>query len=157
MTKTFFFTSGPSLCITLEFQEQKLKSSALSLADCFQVKIEGHPDSSTEQTLLAFLKDYSESKHSKVTLPLNTLTPFRKKVLETMQKVSFGTVMSYSELATESGHPGAARAVGTACHFNPFPLFIPCHRVISANGKIGGFAIDINIKKILLAFEASNS
>ena len=97
---------------------------------------------------------YSERKHSEVALPLDRLTPFRKKVLEAMQKVSFGTVTSYSELASEAGHPGAARAVGTACHFNPFPLFIPCHRVIAASGKIGGFALDINIKKMLLDFEA---
>lgn len=132
-------------------------SSALSLADRFQVKIEGESDTPTEEILLAFLKGYSERKHSEVALPLETLTPFRKKALETLQKVSFGTVTSYGELASESGHPGAARAVGTACHFNPFPLFIPCHRVIAASGKIGGFALDISIKKLLLNFEASSS
>ena len=61
---------------------------------------------------------------------------------------------SYGELASNAGHPGAARAVGTACHFNPFPLLIPCHRVIAASGKLGGFALDMRIKRALLDFEA---
>jgi methylated-DNA-[protein]-cysteine S-methyltransferase len=143
------------ICITLEFQDGKLHRSALSLAPHFQVKIEGHPDKSIEKTLLDFLKGYSEHKHTEVILPLDTLTPFRKKVLQQLQKVPFGTVTTYGELASESGHPGAARAVGTACHFNPFPLFIPCHRVIAAGGKLGGFALDMRIKKALLDFEAS--
>ena len=157
MTKTHFFLSGPSLCVTLKFQDRALMSSALSLADRFQVKIEGESNKPTEETLLAFLEVYSKRKHSEVPLSLDALTPFRKKVLQTLQKVIFGNVTSYGELASESGHSGAARAVGTACHFNPFPLFIPCHRVIAASGKIGGFALDISIKKLLLSFEASNS
>lgn len=155
MSKTIPFSNGPSLCITLEFENQKLKRSSLALADKFVVKIEGQPDKALEGMLLGFLKSYSERKHVEVALPLDELTPFRKKVLQRLQKVGFGAVTSYGELASDSGHPGAARAVGTACHFNPFPLLIPCHRVIAASGKIGGFALDMRIKKALLDFESA--
>jgi methylated-DNA-[protein]-cysteine S-methyltransferase len=51
------------------------------------------------------------------------------------------------------GRPGAARAVGAACGANPLPLFIPCHRVLAANGGIGGFGGGINIKRRLLRHE----
>jgi len=155
MSKTIPFSNGPSLCVTLEFENCKLKRSSLALADKFVVKIEGQPDKALEEMLLGFLKSYCERKHAAVALPLDELTPFRKKVLERLQKVDFGVVTSYGELASDSGHPGAARAVGTACHFNPFPLLIPCHRVIAANGKIGGFAFDMRIKKALLEFESA--
>ena len=155
MSKTIPFSHGPSICVTLVFEDRKLKRSALSLADMFVAKIEGQAEKADEESLLAFLKSYSEREHAELVLPLDALTPFRKKVLERLQKVSFGAVTSYGELASDSGHPGAARAVGTACHVNPFPLLIPCHRVIAANGKIGGFALDMRIKKALLDFESA--
>jgi O-6-methylguanine DNA methyltransferase len=83
------------------------------------------------------------------------ITPFRQKVLQELQKVPFGKTLTYGQLASKSGHPNAARAVGSACHINPFPLFIPCHRVIASGGHIGGFAYDIELKKLLLDFERS--
>lgn len=70
-----------------------------------------------------------------------------------MQKIPFGSTMSYQEVAQAAGSPRAARAVGGACNRNPFPLLVPCHRVIQANGKIGGFALDLEIKRRLLEFE----
>lgn len=81
-------------------------------------------------------------------------TLFQEKVLLAIQKIPFGQTESYKGIAELAGHPNAMRAVGSACKRNPFPLLIPCHRVISSNGEIGGFAMDLEIKRRLLEFEA---
>ena len=67
-----------------------------------------------------------------------------------------GKTVSYQELATMTGHPKSARAAGSACGRNPCPLIIPCHRVITSAGKLGGFTAGLEIKKLLLAFEAKD-
>ena len=82
---------------------------------------------------------------------------FAKKVYRTLQTVKFGTQISYGELAQKAGYSAHyARAVGQAMHKNPWPLFVPCHRVISGTGDIGGFSADASIKKALLNHEGFN-
>lgn len=72
------------------------------------------------------------------TLPLNIEgTQFQKLVWKELQNLPYGETISYKRLATKVGYPNAARAVGTACKINRFPIVIPCHRVINENGKIG--------------------
>ena len=70
-----------------------------------------------------------------------------------MAKIPFGQTKSYGELATLIGSPKGARAIGRACHTNPFPLFFPCHRVVGHGGALGGFAAGVEIKRKLLEFE----
>ncbi len=83
------------------------------------------------------------------------LTPFRRQVLETLyNNVGWGESISYGELASLAGFPRAARAVGGAMASNPFPLIIPCHRVLGSNGSITGFSgCGPDMKKHLLAIE----
>lgn len=76
---------------------------------------------------------------SDVPLDLEALTPFRQQVLRILQSVPYGTVRSYGWLAQACGKPGGSRAVGQALGHNPIPVILPCHRVISANGQLGGF------------------
>jgi len=85
-------------------------------------------------------------------LKLESLSPFFQEVLVEMQKIPFGEVCCYSQLAERVGSPRGARAVGNVCRGNPFPLIIPCHRVVAHSG-IGGFAYGIEMKKQLLNFE----
>jgi len=82
-------------------------------------------------------------------------TPFEKKVWYQLWKVPYGGLESYGSLAKKVGVPGAARALGNALNKNPLPLLIPCHRVISADGSIGGFSAGLSIKKKLLEGEGS--
>lgn len=78
---------------------------------------------------------------------------FRKKVLKTlMQKIGFGRTVSYGELAEMSGSPGAARAVGGAMSHNPWPVMVPCHRVLGRRGP-GGFSSGMDMKMTLLSLE----
>ena len=79
---------------------------------------------------------------------------FAKKIYRTLQMVKFGTHVSYGELAQKAGYSTHyARAVGQAMHKNPWPLFVPCHRVISGDGSLGGFSADESIKRALLVHE----
>lgn len=79
-------------------------------------------------------------------------TDFQKRVWEAMARIPYGEVLSYGELAHRIGCR-AYRAVGQACHRNPLPLIVPCHRVIASGGRLGGFGGGEDIKRRLLAFE----
>ena len=81
------------------------------------------------------------------------MTPFGEKVLTACSKVGYGETLSYGELALLSGSPGASRAVGTVMSKNPLPIVVPCHRVISASGKIGGYTGGLRKKRLLMAIE----
>lgn len=91
----------------------------------------------------------------KVTLPPLDLegTEFQKSVWRELRKISRGSTRSYGEVAQAIGRPKAVRAVGSACGANLVPLFIPCHRVLAANKKIGGFGSGLDWKRRLLAQE----
>jgi methylated-DNA-[protein]-cysteine S-methyltransferase len=78
---------------------------------------------------------------------------FRQQVLLWNMKIPQGMVDTYGGLAAKLGHPGAARAVGTALANNPFPLVIPCHRVVRSDGRTGCFGGGEAMKKGLLQME----
>ena len=80
-------------------------------------------------------------------------TEFQRAVWKRLSAIACGETKSYAEVAAEIGSPKASRAVGTACGANPIPLLIPCHRVVAASGKIGGFSGGTDWKKRLLAAE----
>jgi methylated-DNA-[protein]-cysteine S-methyltransferase len=86
-------------------------------------------------------------------LNLVKLPKFSARVLRQTGKIPRGKVATYSGLAAKIGSPRAARAVGTALANNPFPLAIPCHRVVRADGSLGGFGGGIRMKKELLGKE----
>lgn len=95
-------------------------------------------------------------------LPLSygTLTPFQLAVLEATKCIPYGTVVSYTTLAAMIDRPKAVRAVGSALSRNPFPLLIPCHRVIGKRGNSGGYCgfrqgRDVLLKERLLQMERS--
>ncbi|MGK5530917.1 methylated-DNA--[protein]-cysteine S-methyltransferase [Streptomyces sp. URMC 129] len=89
-------------------------------------------------------------------LPLDwsLVSGFTARVLrELAASVPFGSVVGYRELAERVGDPGAARAVGAAMGANPLPVVVPCHRVVAADGGIGGFGGGLETKRALLALE----
>jgi len=86
-------------------------------------------------------------------LNLSQLTDFSAQVLKQACKIQRGKVASYSGLAVKIGAKGAARAVGTALANNPFPLIMPCHRVVRTDGSLGGFGGGLAMKKELLTKE----
>ena len=85
---------------------------------------------------------YSEGEiadFSDIEIRLPPMTEFRRQIVFATRKLGYGQTASYGELAGKIGHPGAARAVGTVMSTNRFPILIPCHRVLAAGGKLGGY------------------
>jgi methylated-DNA-[protein]-cysteine S-methyltransferase len=88
-----------------------------------------------------------------VPLDLDWCTPFQRDVAEALRRVPWGEVVSYGELAAAAGHPRAQRAAGTFCAENRFALFLPCHRVVAADG-IGSYGSSgVSRKRRLLRLE----
>ncbi len=75
-----------------------------------------------------------------IEIDLSRLPPFHQSVLEACRRIPYGKTASYADLARVVGSPNAARAVGGAMARNPLPLVVPCHRVLRADGSIGGFS-----------------
>lgn len=80
-------------------------------------------------------------------------TEFQRKVWREIAKIPSGKTRTYKEIAEDIGNPLAYRAVGQACRKNPMPGIIPCHRVISLDGSLGGYSRGIRKKKYLLRKE----
>ena len=113
-------------------------------------------DTSKNALFFEQIREYWEGRRKEFNLPLDwtaVSSAFEKKVLKTLKKVPFGKTISYQKLAEMVGNPGAARAIGGAMSRNPFPIVIPCHRVLRKNGKLGGYTGGIEIKKMLLNLE----
>jgi methylated-DNA-[protein]-cysteine S-methyltransferase len=90
-----------------------------------------------------------------VPLDLTWCTPFQRAVADVVRVVPRGEVVSYGELAALAGHPNAARAAGTFCARNRLMFFLPCHRVVGADG-IGGYgSAGVGVKRRLLALEGT--
>ena len=84
---------------------------------------------------------------------LSYVTPFQRDVFTALREVPHGETITYGELARLAGHPGKTRAVGSAMRYNPIPIFVPCHRVISASGELGGWSGPEGWKEWLLELE----
>ncbi|MEO0077666.1 MAG: MGMT family protein [candidate division WOR-3 bacterium] len=85
---------------------------------------------------------------------LSGLPEFTRRVLRTCARIRPGRTMTYAELARKAGRPRAARAVGQVMARNPFPLLIPCHRVVRSDGSPGGYVGGQTMKQKLLAAES---
>jgi len=100
------------------------------------------------------LDEYFAGKRKTFNLPLEPKgTLFQQTVWKQLQEIPYGQTISYSQEAKAIGRPKACRAVGSANGKNPISIIIPCHRVIAANGGLGGYAGGLDIKMQLLDLE----
>jgi O-6-methylguanine DNA methyltransferase len=131
-----------------------------------------HPETVPEWfgELAAYLRDYYAAALRGWTHPQFTdhwsywrprldwaqLTPFQRRVLEVVALIPAGTHMTYGQVAQRIGKPAASRAVGAAIGGNPWPVLVPCHRVIGAGGKLTGFSAPggVETKRRMLELEA---
>lgn len=136
-------TCGPNVIV-------RIAGSCVSLAlhPFFACEID-HP---LKEEILIWLDAYSHGKPLKSPF-LPGGSDFAIKVLNSLSGVPWGITKTYGEVASLIGQPKAARAVGSACGKNPYPLFIPCHRILPSSGHLGHYTPDPRIKKELLRFE----
>lgn len=113
------------------------------------------PDPAGLAPVLAQFEEYLRGERTTfdVEVDLSRLTPFTRAVLEETRRVPAGSVVSYAEIARRVGKPRAYRAVGNALASNPTPVVVPCHRVVSTGGRMGGYTGGLDIKLYLLALE----
>jgi methylated-DNA-[protein]-cysteine S-methyltransferase len=88
-----------------------------------------------------------------VALDLTWATPFQERVAAALRAIPYGETVTYGELAALAGHPNAQRAAGTFCAHNRFPLFVPCHRVVAADGLGSYGSLGLEYKRRLLELE----
>jgi methylated-DNA-[protein]-cysteine S-methyltransferase len=90
-----------------------------------------------------------------VDLDLESLPSFHRRVLDATARIPAGRVATYSQIATRAGSPKASRAAGNALHNNPVAIIVPCHRVLRADGSLGGYGGGLPIKEWLLRHEGA--
>ena len=100
------------------------------------------------------LTEYFAARRRRFDLPLRPQgTAFQQAAWSALCDIPYGQTRTYAQQAAAIGNPKACRAVGMANHCNPLPLFIPCHRVIGAGGKLTGYAGGLAVKRFLLELE----
>lgn len=102
------------------------------------------------------LREYFAGTRRNFTVPLHLAgTPFQERAWAEMQKIAYGSTISYAQQAARMKKPRAVRAVGSANGANPVPIIVPCHRVVASNGSLGGYALGLAMKRRLLAIESA--
>ena len=111
---------------------------------------------SVENGLVARLQSYFRGEDvdfRDVEIDIAWTTPFQRAVADALREVPYGETVTYGELAALAGHPNAQRAAGTFCAGNRFPLLVPCHRVVAADGLGSYGSLGLEYKRRLLELE----
>jgi methylated-DNA-[protein]-cysteine S-methyltransferase len=161
--KKTFDTAGGNIAVTLSYVEKpSFKVKAVDISFCSGRS--SKTGSGDLQNLFGKLEAWFKGEIDLLPLEdldLDRLSAFERKVLcELRKRVPRGRTISYGNLAKLAGSPSAARAVGTVMSGNPFPLFLPCHRVIRNDGSVGFFQggpSGMKLKKALLEVERINA
>lgn len=130
-----------SVKLLLHWRDERLFSTTLLFADKGEGPEFASPRGAAFQAALERAVAGQEPDWPETELAMEDLTAFSKDVLDTLKgRVGRGQTVSYGELSAMAGRPGAARAVGRVMASNRWPLLVPCHRVLGANGALTGFS-----------------
>ncbi len=132
-----------------------IRSDVIYRSRLAQLALEVRRDDQALKFIIGEIDAYfsGDLKNFSIPVDLRTVTSFTSKVLRKAQKIRFGELVSYGELAASIGRTRASRAVGNALGRNPISLIIPCHRVVSHTGQIGGYTGGLKKKRLLLRLE----
>jgi len=151
MKKTFLYETP---LFTLKVSEEKGFLTELDFVTDKQSVQEELAESILLKEAYKQLKEYFAGTRQDFDLPLAPQgTEFQKKVWSALCKIPYGQTRSYKDIAEFIDNPKGCRAVGMANSKNPIPIIIPCHRVIAADGTIGGFSSGLAAKRKLLQLE----
>lgn len=141
-----------NLPLTFHFtiEESEIVKILISDSSFFSYQVEGAQDLNDE--IEQFFINYSRGLFYSLPLRRN-FSPFTYRIFSKLENISFGQLVTYKQLANLCDSKGY-RAVGNCLNKNPFPLVIPCHRVLSSNGDVGGFAFGKRVKEKILSYEA---
>lgn len=142
--------------IYLNSEETKIKAIKLQAHFEFANKVPSNDFPRWLQGFIEQVTSYFEQRpyrFSWIYLDMERRSAFEKQVYMELMQVSHGETISYAELAEKVGSRQKARAVGRVMARNPFPIVIPCHRVLASNGTLGGYAGGLALKQFLLELE----
>ena len=152
---------GPRGLIGVQLPEASDDAALRRLAKRFPQAEETAPPPEVARTIAAIraLLDGGDTDLSEVALDMDRVPTFNKKVYAIARSVRPGATLSYGAIAEALGDTLLARDVGQAMAQNPFPIVVPCHRVLAAGGKIGGFSAEggIETKRRMLAIESAHA
>lgn len=146
--------------VAIRYQTNPFRLTAVDLSGLFCPQNQyaaGNSDFEELQQIFRLILDYFNGRpicppwHH---LAMDRLTELQRKVLYETAKIPYGSLKTYKQISEAIGRPRAYRFVGSALGRNPFPLIIPCHRVIRNDGRIGEFGAGPEIKQWLIAFES---
>jgi len=147
--------------IGAQLPERDQDAARRRLARRFPEADEVIPDGFVAQAVAGIRALFEGEKRDLSDLPvaLDTVSDFNRKVYEIALSIPHGETLTYGEVAQRIGDPGAARAVGVALGQNPWPIIVPCHRVLAAGGKTGGFSAEggVEIKLRILTIEKART
>jgi methylated-DNA-[protein]-cysteine S-methyltransferase len=127
----------------------------------FPTAIESEPDDVVRDvvTRLRAVLDGGRDDLADIALDMTGIPVFHRRVYEIARTIAPGATLNYGELARRLGDAGAARAVGQALGRNPFAPIVPCHRILAAHGRLGGFSANggIDLKRRMLELEGANA
>jgi methylated-DNA-[protein]-cysteine S-methyltransferase len=144
----------PSPVGLIEIKADENALVGLNFRDKEEISV--NPTHPVIQQTINQLVEYFEGKRHSFDVPLNFLegTEFQQKVWNALLQIPYGKTISYALLAKNINNPKACRAVGSANGKNPISIIVPCHRVIAADGNLGGYASGLERKKQLLDLES---
>jgi methylated-DNA-[protein]-cysteine S-methyltransferase len=135
------------------------RSKEQFLAELASDGVVAKPDDKSTESTRRLLREYFAGKRHEfpVKIDWSRLEGFTRKALQVCARIPHGKTMSYAEVAARAGSPGGARAVGQAMAKNPFPIIVPCHRVLKSDGSLGGFSGGLHFKRALLELEGARA
>ena len=152
----FCFVNSPIGVLELEAESNFISRIKFREGDSLQLfnEIKKVGESPTLTEASKQIDEYFNGNRKLFEIPFKlNVPPFYKKVLLEVKKIKYGETASYGKIARMAGNNKAVRAVGTANAKNPLPIIIPCHRIISSNGNIGGYSGGLDKKLYLLDHE----
>jgi methylated-DNA-[protein]-cysteine S-methyltransferase len=139
---------GPRGIIGASLPAKSAAASRASMLKRFPDAVEGAPLASVQAVIddiVALLRgEKRDLKNAK--LDLDHVPEFQRRVYDIARSIPPGEILTYGDVAKRLGDPTAARAVGQALGVNPFPIIVPCHRVLATGGKTGGFSAPLGLK-----------
>ena len=150
---------GPRGIAGVQLPEAARGETRARLRRRFPEAREAAPPSEVQRAIdaIAALLRGEASDLSGIALDMDGVPPFHRRVYEVARTIPPGATLSYGDIAARLGAPGSARAVGQALGRNPFAIVVPCHRVLAAGGKAGGFSANggVATKLRLLSIEGA--
>jgi methylated-DNA-[protein]-cysteine S-methyltransferase len=128
--------------VGFQLPESDSSSTRRRLTERFPGAVETGPTTEIQQSIDAIISLMRGDRVDLAFVPLDMdgLPDFHQRVYEVARSIPPGATLTYGEIAQRLGDPGSARAVGQALGRNPIPVIVPCHRVMAAGGKTGGFS-----------------